>query len=126
MLARQVQGKAGVSGAVRARNPCTGSAKASAEQAALRVWPLLRQGMLPFMALALWDQAGRVGISHAREIRGNQAFSQYTELFLQATMLPGLAMLCIQQLKHQSEAVETKKKWKSGLFLYGCTVLLLV
>lgn len=34
-------------------------------------------------------------------------------------MLTGLAMLCIQQLKHQSEAVET-------LFLYGYTVLLLV
>lgn len=40
--------------------------------------------------------------------------------FLQATMLTGLAMLCIQQLKHQSEAVET------DFFLYGYTVLLLV
>lgn len=37
--------------------------------------------MLPFMALALRNQAGRVGFSHAGDIRGNQAFSQYTEFF---------------------------------------------
>lgn len=64
--------------------------------------------MLPFMALALRDEAGRVGSSHAGGvIRGNQAFSQYTEFSLQAIMLAGLAMLCIQQLKPQSEAAET-------------------
>lgn len=63
--------------------------------------------MLPSMALALRDEAGRVGISHAGEIRGNQAFSQYTDFFLQVTMLTGLAVLCIQQLKHPSEAVGT-------------------
>lgn len=65
MLAREVQGKAGGSGTVRAPSLCTGPAKASAEQTALSAWPLLRQGMLPSMALALRDEAGRVGISHA-------------------------------------------------------------
>lgn len=40
---------------------CKGSSRADCSE----LWPLLRQGMLPFMALALRDEAGRVGISHA-------------------------------------------------------------
>lgn len=109
MLAREVQGKAGGSGTVRAPSLCTGPAKASAEQTALSAWPLLRQGMLPSMALALRDEAGRVGISHAGDSHQEKSGFQsiYRIFFLQATMLAGLAMLCIQQLKHQSKAMET-------------------
>lgn len=54
---------------------CTGHAKASAEQAALSIWPLLRQGELPFLALTPSDKAGRVGTSHAGEShRGKSGF----------------------------------------------------
>lgn len=81
--------------------------KAAAEQAALRVWPLLRQECcLPWLLHSGMRLGGLALAMQGTVIRGNQAFSQYTECFLQATMLAGLAVLCIQQLKHQCEAVE--------------------
>lgn len=51
----------------------TGHAKGSAEQAALSIWPLLRQGELPFLALMPRDKAGSVGISHAGESHGGKS-----------------------------------------------------
>lgn len=82
MLARKVQGKAGGSGTVRTPSLCTGPAKAPAEQTALSIWPLLRQEMLPFMALAVRDEAGRVGISHAGEShQGKSGFQSIYRIF---------------------------------------------
>lgn len=64
---------------------------------------LLRQGELPSMALALRDEAGRVGIGHAGDSQQGKSVNIQNFFY----RLPWLTMLCIQQLKHQSEAVES-------------------
>ena len=67
---------------------CTGHTKASAEQAALSIWPLLRQGELPFLALMPRDKAGRVGISHAEE--NHQGKSGFQSIYRVSSIVDAL------------------------------------
>lgn len=54
-----------------------------------------RECCLPWLLHAGVRLGGLALAMQGTAFRGNQAFRQYTEFFLQATMLAGLAMLCV-------------------------------
>lgn len=83
---------------------CKGSSRADCSES----WPLLRQGVLPFKAVALSKEAGRVGISHAGvSDQGKSGFQSIYRISSTGYHADRIGSALYAQLKHQSEAVGT-------------------